>query len=176
MKNSNQEANMKNLTQEKMSTFIFKILRTTLFIAGMLLTTFGTQSFGLDSNALKIDSNISVYNTTSDINDEIRNIKISLPSHRAVYRADREMNRNMSIEIKKLNNLKISMPVYIEVDQNVNQLFYGQFTIAKNYSNVVATDHQITAEFYAYNINSNFSLLTLNADNEINNNFYTEYK
>jgi len=176
MKNSNQEANMKNLTLEKMSNFIFKTLRTTLFIAGMLLTTVGTQSFGLDSNALKIDSNISVYNTTSDINDEIRNIKISLPSHRAVYRADREMNRNMSIEIKKLNNLKISMPVYIEVDQNINQLFYGQFTIAKNYSNDVATDHQITAEFYAYNINSNFSLLTLNADNEINNNFYSEYK
>lgn len=171
MKNSTQRANMNADTLKKQGTFFIQTIKSIVLIAGMLITTLGNHTFATLGVMSIADSNIITEASPISIGDEIGNTKISTPSLRSFYRADREINRNMANEIKKLQFLRFELPSFEIADQNINGSFLNEYKIQHQYSNIQATDELISNEFQAYNINYNIHYTLLSADNEINTNF-----
>jgi hypothetical protein len=175
MKNSTQRANMNADTLKKQGTFFIQTIKSIVLIAGMLITTLGNHTFATLGNMHIADSNIIAEANSTSISDEIGNTKISTPSLRSFYRADREINRNMANEIKKLQFLRFELPSFEMADQNINGSFLNEYKIQYQYLNIQATDDLISNEFHAYNINYNIHYTLLSSDNEINMNFNNTY-
>lgn len=175
MKNSTQRANMNADTLKKQGNHFIQFFKSVVLIAGMLMTTLGNHTFATLGNLHIADSNIYAAPSTLSIGDEIGNTKISTPSLRSFYRADREINRNMANEIKKLTLFRFDMPSFDLSDEHINDSFINEYTIQDQYINIKETDEMVTNEFHALNIHyyiSNYSLLS---DNEMNINFNNSY-
>lgn len=171
MKNSIQRANMKADTLKKQSTYFIQFIKSTILIAGMLMTTLGNHTFATLGIKHSADSNIYAVDRSVSFGDEIGNTKISTPGLRSFYRADREINRNMANEIKQLYSFKFVTPVFSDADQNIHSLFSMEYKIQNLYPNLEIADEKISNEFYAFNINQYINNNTLAADNEMNKNF-----
>lgn len=175
MKNSTQRANMNAETLKKQGTYFIQTIKSIVLIAGMMMTTMGNHTYATLANAFSPDSNIYAAVNTPSIGDEIGNTKISTPSLRSFYRADREINRNMANEIKKLYLIRFELPSFDLSDQNINGSFLNEYKIQNAYSDNKAADELISNEFHAYNINYHINGNMLTSDNEINVNFKNTY-
>jgi len=162
---------MKADTLKKQSTYFVQFIKSTILIAGMLMTTLGNHTFATFGIKHSADSNIYAVDRSVSVGDEIANTKISTPGLRSFYRADREINRNMANEIKQLYSFKFVTPVFSDADQNIHSLFSMEYKIQNLYPNPQIADEKISNEFYAFNINQYINNNTLDADNEMNKNF-----
>lgn len=100
MKNSTQRANMNADTLKKQGTYFIQTIKSIVLIAGMLMTTLGNHTFATLGNKLIADSNIYGAASTLSIGDEIVNTKISTPSLRSFYRADRKSTATWQMRSK----------------------------------------------------------------------------
>lgn len=175
MKNSTQNANMNTDTLRTQGSYFIQSIKSIILIAAMLITTFGNHTFATLGNPHRLDSNKHTENSSPAIGDEIGNTKISLPSIRSFYRADREINRNMANEIKQLYLFRFELPAFIDADQTIQNLFLNEYRIQFEHANGHEADEIITNEFYASNIDQNISKALLLSDNEINNSFIKSY-
>ncbi len=121
-------------------------------------------------------STLSVITTKAETGDDIKNVKISLPDSKLLRRADREINRNMAIELRNAAFFKINMPETVTADQQVNAAFFNEFTLSNFYEIDQELDQKLSNEFLAFNINTNLSKNSLQADNEMNAIFYNAFK
>lgn len=175
MKNSTQRANMNADTLKKQGTYFIQTIKCIVLIAAMLVTTTGNHTFATLGNIHVADSNIYAAANSISVGDEIGNTKISTPTLRSFYRADREINRNMANEIKKLTSFRFELPSFEMADQNINGSFLNEYKIPHQYSNVQLSDELMSNEFHAFNINYLVNHNSLAADNEINTNFNNTY-
>ena len=154
---------------------IAKALRTSTLLLCMTLLTF--YNFAT-ANTTKVvtDSNITDFNSTLEIGDDFKNVKISMPDTKLFRRADREINRNMAIEVRNMKYFKLNQPESNTADFLITNDFYNQFKLVDFYTVDQFEDDKTTSEFHAYNLNINFSIYIKTSDNELNKDFFEIFK
>ena len=82
----------------------------------------------------------------------------------------------MANEIRDLKNFKLIQPESINGDFEINTEFYEQYKLVNLYLISQHEDDKTTSEFYAYNINNNFTYYAQKSDIELNKLFKETYK
>ena len=154
---------------------LLKAFRSSIFLLMITLTSINNfASIHTPKNVT--DSNIIEFYTNLETGDDLKNIKISMPDTKLFRRADREINRNMANEIRDLKNFRLILPSTSNIDFEINTEFYEQYKLINFYLIDQDEDDKTTSEFYAYNINNNFTYYAQKSDNELNKLFISSYK
>lgn len=167
---------MKNPTPTNaMKSNLLKVFRSSFLLLLISLTSINnfasvkTTNHATDSNLIELYPNL-------ETGDDIKNVKISMPDTKLFRRADREINRNMAKEIRDLKNFRLILPASENSDFEINNEFYEQYKLVNFYPVNQDQDDKTTSEFYAYNLNNNFTKYAKLSDNELNTIFIESYK
>lgn len=158
-----------------MKISLLKVFRSSLLLLMITLTSINNFASILTPRNVK-DSNIIEFYSNLEIGDDLKNIKISMPDTKLFTRADREMNRNMANEIRDLKNFRLILPESNNGDFEITTEFYEQYKLINFYLINQHADDKTTSEFYAYNIDNNFTYYAQKSDNELNKTFIKSYK
>lgn len=167
---------MKNPTPTNpMQSNLLKVFRSSFLL--LLISLISINNFASVKITNHItDSNLIELYPNLETGDDIKNVKISMPDTKLFRRADREINRNMAKEIRDLKNLRLILPESENGDFEINNEFYEQYKLINFYPVNQDQDDKTTSEFYAYNLNNNFTKYSKLSDNEINTIFIESYK
>lgn len=158
-----------NLHSEKFRTSNFLKFINIVFLGLILLSnsSFATTTLNIKDGE---DSNKVIKHTPSDDKDAV---KISMPTHKSINRADKEIHLNMVRLIREYTNPTLVSPDMLEADKEMNDAFFSNYRISFN-SNSTISDEELNALFLAYNLmlpSADFYLLS---DDEINFEFYMD--
>ena len=110
-----------------------------------------------------------------DFNDDKEGVKISLPNKKAYYKGDKEITKNMQMQIWELLNPTLEIPVMNISDEDINNDFFNEFHLSFDGINSMDGDSRMNLLFFIQQIGNLSSATYQIADNQINEDFYLNF-
>ena len=117
------------------------------------------------------DSLLTKKVVAQNLNDDLKQSKISVPGFQMFKKADNEIIAQMNEQIAELYNFKWISFGFEKSDKTIQTSFYESFKVSQ-FNNIEKSDDLINSSFKAENINRLSYYTFEKADNHINHQFH----
>jgi hypothetical protein len=148
-----------------------RFMKVSMNLVAVVVILF-SNSLPLKVNAFEVnDSLLTKKVIAQNLNDDLKQSKISVPGAQMFKKADNEIIAQMNEHIAKLYNFKWISFGFEKADETIQTSFYNSFKVSQ-FNNADKSDDLINSSFKAENINKSSFYTFEKADNLINHQFH----
>jgi hypothetical protein len=148
-----------------------RFMKVSMNLVAVVVILF-SNGLPLKVNAFEVnDSLLTKKVIVQNLNDDLKQSKISVPGAHLFKKADNEIIAQMNEQIADLYNFKWISFGFEKADETIQTSFYNSFKVSQ-FNNADKSDDLINSSFKAENINKSSFYTFEKADNHINHQFH----